>query len=83
MSDEGGDQTAFLYCLMQDLTDTLEFSIPEATDAITPEEREELKVSGQCWLLSQQRAGSASYSLTCRYLITQLGDLSQGSWLTF
>lgn len=49
MSDEGCDQTAFLYCLMQDLTDTLEFSIPEATDAITPEEREELKVSGQCW----------------------------------
>ncbi|XP_014188612.1 glutamate--cysteine ligase regulatory subunit isoform X2 [Simochromis diagramma] len=34
----------------KDLTDTLEFSIPEATDAITPEEREELKVSVKLFL---------------------------------
>lgn len=31
---------------MQDLPDTLDCSISQETDAITPEEREELKVSG-------------------------------------
>lgn len=33
--------------VMQDLPDTLDCSIHEATDAITPEEREEVKVSGE------------------------------------
>lgn len=38
---------------MQDLPDTLDCSISQETDAITPEEREELKVSGpDCILLS-------------------------------
>lgn len=31
---------------MQDLPDTLDCCISQETDAITPEEREELKVSG-------------------------------------
>ena len=31
---------------MQNFTDTLDCSIPQPTDAITPEEREEVKVSG-------------------------------------
>ena len=33
--------------LTQGVSDTVDCSIPEATEAIKPEEREELKVSGQ------------------------------------
>lgn len=40
--------------IMQDLPDTLDCSIPQPTDAITPEEREELKVSGLSWSSSHQ-----------------------------
>lgn len=39
---------------MQDFPDTLDCFIPQETDAITPEEREELKVSGQYWSSSLQ-----------------------------
>lgn len=34
------------FLVIKDFPDTLDCSIPQATDAITPEEREELKVSG-------------------------------------
>lgn len=45
-----------LFLVMQDLPDTLDCSISQETDAITPEEREELKVSGpDCILLSKIR----------------------------
>lgn len=37
----------------QDLPDTLDCSIPQETDAIPPEEREELKVSGAHSALTQ------------------------------
>lgn len=33
--------------VVQDFPDTLDCSIPQETDAITPEERDELRVSGQ------------------------------------
>lgn len=37
---------------MQEFPDTLDCCISQETDAITPEEREELKVSGLYFLLS-------------------------------
>lgn len=39
---------------MQDFPDTLDCSIPQETDAITPEEREEVKVSGPYWFCNLQ-----------------------------
>ncbi|CAI5639802.1 unnamed protein product [Oreochromis niloticus] len=61
----------------KDLTDTLEFSIPEATDAITPEEREELKVSVKLFLReSGQSSIKDAVEMACQTLaVSQLDSV--------
>ena len=45
--ESGWEDWTHIVCLTQGVSDTVDCSIPEATEAIKPEEREELKVSGQ------------------------------------
>lgn len=49
----------------QNFPDILDCSIPQATDAITPEEREEVKVSGQYRSVSPRQLFCFTSELSC------------------
>ncbi|XP_030582526.1 glutamate--cysteine ligase regulatory subunit [Archocentrus centrarchus] len=61
----------------KDLTEILECSIPEATDAITPEEREEVKVSVKLFLCeSGQSSIKEAVEMACQTLaVSQLDSV--------
>ncbi|XP_054645611.1 glutamate--cysteine ligase regulatory subunit [Dunckerocampus dactyliophorus] len=62
---------------MKDLPDTLDCNIPQATDAIIPEEREELKVSAKLFLFeSGQSSISDAVEMACQTLaVSQLDSV--------
>ncbi|CAL1593713.1 unnamed protein product [Knipowitschia caucasica] len=61
----------------QNFKDTLDCSIPEATDAITPEEREELKVSAKLFLCESDKSSiKEAVNLACQTLaVSQLDSV--------
>ncbi|KAJ0065125.1 hypothetical protein NL108_005603, partial [Boleophthalmus pectinirostris] len=61
----------------EDFQDTLDCSIPEATDAITPEEREELKVSAKLFLCeSDESSIKEAVKMACQTLaVSQLDSV--------
>ncbi|XP_056132440.1 glutamate--cysteine ligase regulatory subunit [Lampris incognitus] len=61
----------------QELPDTLDCSIPQAADAITPEEREELKVSVKLFLCqSDESSIRAAVEMACQMLaVSQLDSV--------
>lgn len=61
----------------EDFADTLDCSIPQATDAITPEEREELKVSAKLFLCeSVQSSIREAVEMACQTLaVSQLDSV--------
>ncbi|KAJ0032437.1 hypothetical protein NQD34_002518 [Periophthalmus magnuspinnatus] len=61
----------------EDFQDTLDCSIPEATDAITPEEREELKVSAKLFLCESDKSSiKEAVKMACQTLaVSQLDSV--------
>lgn len=61
----------------EDFEDTLDCSIPEATDAVTPEEREELKVSAKLFLCESNKSSiKDAVEMACQTLaVSQLDSV--------